>query len=174
MPIAMLVRGVFAHFARKPITSRWHHNHMKLSLRVTLWVYIAFNVVQTAVLSLAPEMVDSAYRGGEMTPTRHFMWFAIAGYHVLIIAVTVVAMGLGRAADRRKIIVINALMYIFWDAMAQIVHWGHAIGMTVSDLSVNSGVSLAVGLMLLVVAWLDRDTDASPRNGRRDGVDRSR
>ncbi|MEV1047616.1 hypothetical protein [Streptomyces sp. NPDC049916] len=146
---------------------------MKLSLRIALWVYIAFNVLLTAVLSLAPHVMDGAYRGGEMTPTRHFQWYAIAGYHVLMIAVTLVAMGLGRAADRRKIIVINALMYIVWDAAAQLAYWGHAIGMTASDLWINSGVSLAVGLMLLVVAWLDRDTDASPGNGRRDEADRS-
>ncbi|MEV5809794.1 hypothetical protein [Streptomyces parvulus] len=130
---------------------------MRLPLRVVLWIYIVFNVLQTAVLSFDPEIVDRAYRGGELTPTRHFQWWAIAGYHVLIIAITYVAMGLERAADRRKIIVINALMYIVWDAAAQVVHWGDAIGMATADLVTNAGVSFVVGIMLLVVAKLDRD-----------------
>ncbi|MET8558857.1 hypothetical protein ABZV64_28435 [Streptomyces sp. NPDC004959] len=132
---------------------------MRLPLRVVLWIYIAFNVLQAIVLSFTPEVVDRAYRGGEMTPTRHFQWYAIAGYHVLIIAVTCVAMSLKRAADRRKIIVINALMYILWDSAAQVIHWGDAIGMSTSDLLINAGVSFTVGIILLVVARLDRDAE---------------
>ena len=130
---------------------------MKLWTRIVLWVYIAFNLLQAVVLTFAPEITDRAYLGGEMTPTRHFQWYAVAGYHVLIIAVTIVAMSLRRAADRRKLIVVNALMYLFWDAASQLAHWGREIGMATTDLLINSGVSIATGLILLTVAWFDRD-----------------
>ncbi|MBZ6111087.1 MULTISPECIES: hypothetical protein [Streptomyces] len=135
---------------------------MRLPLRVVLWTSIAFNLAQTAVLAFAPEVIDRAYLGGEMTPTRRFQWYAVAGYHVLIIAVTVIAMGLERAADRRRLVVVNALMYILWDAASQLAYWGGVIGMATSDLLVNSGVSIAGGAALLVVAWRDRDAGAAP------------
>ncbi|MEU6259747.1 hypothetical protein [Streptomyces sp. NPDC047043] len=145
---------------------------MRPPLRVVLWIYIVFNLIQTIVLTFAPEVIDRAYLGGEMTPTRQFQWYAVAGYHMLIVAVTVVAMGLGRASDRRRLIVVNALMYILWDAIAQLVYWGRAIGMATSDLLVNSGVSLTVGLVLLMVAWRDHDTE--PVTGSRAyGTDRT-
>ncbi|MDT7789083.1 MAG: hypothetical protein QOF58_7502 [Pseudonocardiales bacterium] len=130
---------------------------MKLWMKIVLWVYIAFNLLQAVVLTFSPELTDRAYLGGEMTPTRAFQWYSVAGYHVIIIAVTVVAMGLRRAADRRKLIVINALMYLFWDAGSQLAYWGREIGMATSDLLINSGVSIATGLILLAVAWFDRD-----------------
>jgi hypothetical protein len=126
-------------------------------MKIVLWVYIAFNALQAVVLTFTPELTDRAYLGGEMTPTRHFQWYAVAGYHVLIIAVTIIAMGLRRATDRRKIIVANALMYLFWDAGSQLAHWGREIGMATSDLLINSGVSIATGLILLAVAWFDRE-----------------
>ncbi|MFJ8962207.1 hypothetical protein ACIRG5_22735 [Lentzea sp. NPDC102401] len=126
-------------------------------MKIVLWVYIAFNLLQAVVLTLKPELTDRAYLGGEMTPTRHFQWYAVAGYHVLIIAVTLIAMGLRRAADRRKIIVVNALMYLIWDAGSQLAYWGREIGMATSDLLINSGVSIATGLILLAVAWFDRE-----------------
>ena len=126
-------------------------------MKIVLWVYIAFNLLQAVVLTLNPELTDRAYLGGEMTPTRHFQWYAVAGYHVLIIAVTIIAMGLSRAADRRKIIVVNALMYLIWDAGSQLAYWGREIGMATSDLLINSGVSIATGLILLAVAWFDRE-----------------
>ncbi|WEH13032.1 hypothetical protein [Streptomyces sp. VNUA24] len=137
---------------------------MRLPLRVILWIYIVFNLVQTLVLIFTPGVIDRAYLGGEMTPTRHFQWYAVAGYHMLIIAVTIVAMSLGRASDRRKLIVVNALMYIIWDAGSQLAYWGRAIGMATSDLLVNSGVSLTVGLVLLLVAWRDHDTKPVTRS----------
>ncbi|WP_439657997.1 hypothetical protein ACSHWB_37210 [Lentzea sp. HUAS TT2] len=126
-------------------------------MKTVLWVYIAFNLLQAVVLTFSPELTDRAYLGGEMTPTRHFQWYAVAGYHVLIIAVTIIAMGLQRAADRRKIIIVNALMYLFWDAGSQLTYWGREIGMATPDLLINSGVSIATGLILLAIAWLDRD-----------------
>ncbi|SDG67051.1 hypothetical protein SAMN05216553_110161 [Lentzea fradiae] len=126
-------------------------------MKAVLWAYIAFNALQAAVLTFAPEITDRAYLGGEMTPTRHFQWFAVAGYHVLLIAVTIIAMGLPRAHDRRKLIITNALMYLLWDAGSQLVHWGREIGMATTDLLVNTGVSTATGLLLLLIAWRDRD-----------------
>lgn len=126
-------------------------------MKTALWVYIAFNLLQAVVLTIAPELTDRAYLGGEMTPTRAFQWYAVAGYHVLIIAVTIIAMGLHRAADRRKIIIVNALMYLLWDAGSQLAYWGSEIGMATSDLLINAGVSTATGLTLLAVAWFDRD-----------------
>lgn len=126
-------------------------------MKIVLWVYIAFNLLQAVVLTFNPELTDRAYLGGEMTPTRHFQWYSVAGYHVLIIAITIIAMGLSRAADRRKLIVLNALMYLFWDAGSQLAYWGREIGMATSDLLINTGVSIATGLILLAVAWLDRE-----------------
>jgi hypothetical protein len=126
-------------------------------MKTVLWVYIAFNLLQAVVLTIDPELTDRAYLGGEMTPTRAFQWYAVAGYHVLIIAVTIIAMGLRHAKDRRKLIIVNALMYLFWDAGSQLAYWGREIGMATSDLLINSGVSIATGLVLLTVAWFDRD-----------------
>lgn len=126
-------------------------------MKTVLWVYIAFNLLQAVVLTIDPELTDRAYLGGEMTPTRAFQWYAVAGYHVLIIAVTIIAMGLRRAADRRKIIIVNALMYLLWDAGSQLAYWGSEIGMATPDLLINSGVSITTGLTLLAVAWFDRD-----------------
>ncbi|WP_394619292.1 hypothetical protein JNUCC0626_09405 [Lentzea sp. JNUCC 0626] len=131
-------------------------------MKIVLWVYIAFNLLQAVVLSVNPELTDRAYLGGEMTPTRAFQWYAVAGYHVLIIAVTIIAMGLHRAQDRRKIILVNALLYLFWDAGSQLVYWGREIGMATSDLLINSGVSIATGLILLAIAFLDRDPATKP------------
>jgi hypothetical protein len=130
---------------------------MRLPLRVVLWLYVAFNLLQALILTFDPELTDRAYLGGEMTPTRHFQWYAVAGYHVVIIAVTIVAMTLSRAADRRKFIIINALMYLLWDATSQLVYWGHKIGMATSDLVINSGVSIITALVLFAVAYFDRD-----------------
>ncbi|MGI5499578.1 hypothetical protein [Lentzea sp. CA-135723] len=126
-------------------------------MRIVLWVYIAFNLLQAVVLTFDPALTDRAYLGGEMTPTRAFQWYAVAGYHVLIIAVTIIAMGLRQARDRRKIILVNALLYLFWDAGSQLAYWGREIGMATSDLLLNAGVSIATGLVLLAIAFLDRD-----------------
>jgi hypothetical protein len=130
---------------------------MRLPLRVVLWIYVAFNLLQAVVLTFDPELTDRAYLGGEMTPTRHFQWYSVAGYHVLIIAVTIIAMTLPRAVDRRKLVILNALMYLLWDATSQLVYWGHAIGMATSDLVTNAGVSIITALILFAVAYFDRD-----------------
>jgi hypothetical protein len=137
---------------------------MRFSLRVVLWLYVAFNLLQAVVLTFDPELTDRAYLGGEMTPTRHFQWYAVAGYHVLIIAVTIIAMTLPRAVDRRKIVIVNALMYLLWDATSQLAYWGREIGMATSDLLTNAGVSLVTALILFAVAYFDRDpVTSAPR-----------
>ncbi|MEV6283761.1 hypothetical protein [Kribbella sp. NPDC051770] len=135
---------------------------MRLPLRVVLWLYIAFNLLQAVVLTFDPALTDRAYRGGEMTPTRHFQWYAVAGYHVLIIAVTIITMTLQRATDRRKFIIVNALMYLLWDATSQLVYWGPEIGMATTDLITNAGVSIVTAAVLFAVAYFDRDPVSTP------------
>lgn len=130
---------------------------MRFPLRVVLWLYVAFNLLQAVILTFDPELTDRAYLGGELTPTRHFQWYAVAGYHVLIIAVTIIAMTLPRAVDRRKLVIVNALMYLLWDATSQLAYWGHEIGMATSDLLTNAGVSIVAALILFAVAYFDRD-----------------
>jgi hypothetical protein len=127
------------------------------SSRIILWVYIAFNLVIAATLVLRPEIVDGPYLGGPLTATRRFQWFSIAGLHVFMVVVTRVSMGLPRAADRRKLIVLNAAFYLLWDAGTQWLYWGAEIGMAAADLYINAGVSTIVGLVLLGVAWRDRE-----------------
>lgn len=130
---------------------------MSRSARIVLRVYIAFSLLLAAVLVVQPELVDGPYLGGAMTPTRRFQWWSVAGLHVFMAVVTHVAMGLPRAADRRKLVVLNGAFYMLWDAGAQWLYWGAAIGMSAADLHTNAGVSTVVGLALLGVAWRDRD-----------------
>src|SRR5690242_14597000 len=130
---------------------------MKLSLRVILWIYVVFNLLQAVILTVDPALTDRAYLGGVMTPTRAFQWYAVAGYHVVIIAVTIIATTLSRAADRRKIVLVNAFMYLVWDATSQLVYWGPKIGMATADLITNAGVCIGTALVLFAVAYFDRD-----------------
>jgi hypothetical protein len=128
---------------------------MQRSSKIILWVYIAFNLLIAATLVVRPELIDEQYLGGAMTPTRQWQWFSIASFHVFMAAVTVVSISLPRAADRRTMIVLNAAFYL-WDASTQWIYWGAAIGVAARDLHLNAGVSAAVGLVLLGVAWGDR------------------
>ena len=130
---------------------------MSRGARLILWLYIAFNLLTAVTLVAAPEVVDGPYLGGELTPTRRFQWYSVAGLHVLMIAVIGVAMGLPRAADRRKLVGLNAAFYLLWDAGSQWAYWGAAIGMAPADLHTNAGVSTIIGLALVGVAWRDRD-----------------
>lgn len=134
---------------------------MTRGAQLVLWVYIAFNLLTAATLVASPEVVDGPYLGGAMTPTRRFAWYSVAGLHVLMAAVTLVAMGLPRAADRRKLIGLNAAFYLLWDAGSQWLYWGAAIGMAAADLHTNAGVSTAVGLALVGVVWRDRKDHTS-------------
>lgn len=129
---------------------------MSARARVVLWIYIAFNLLIAITLVASPEVIDGPYLGGELTPTRRFQWFSVASFHVFMAAVTAVSISLPRAADRRKVHVLNAAFYL-WDAATQWLYWGTAIGMAAADLHTNAGVSAVVGLVLLGVAWRDRD-----------------
>jgi len=129
---------------------------MSRRARIILWVYIAFNLLIALTLVVQPEVVDGPYLGGALTPTRRFQWFSVASFHVFMAAVTVVSMGLPRAVDRRKLHVLNAGFYL-WDAATQWAYWGAAIGMAAVDLHTNAGVSAVVGVIMLGVAWRDRD-----------------
>jgi hypothetical protein len=129
---------------------------MPRASRIILWVYIAFNLLIAVTLVTRPEVVDGPYLGGALTPTRRFQWFSVASFHVFMAAVTWVSITLPRAADRRKLHGLNAGFYL-WDAATQWLYWGAAIGMAAADLHTNAGVSAVVGLVLLGVAWRDRD-----------------
>lgn len=133
---------------------------MSRSSRIILWVYIAFNLLIAVTLVVQPEVIDGPYLGGPLTATRRFQWFSVASFHVFMAAVTFVSMRLSRAADRRGLHVLNAGFYL-WDATTQWLYWGSAIGMAAADLHTNAGVSAAVGLVLLGVAWRDRDAHTS-------------
>lgn len=128
---------------------------MARGARIILWLYIAYNLVITVTLVVQPEIVDAPYLGGELTPTRRFQWFSVASMHVVIAAATWVSISLPRAADRRKLHLINA-GFCLWDAATQWLYWGAAIGMSARDLHVNAGVAAGIGVVLLGVAWRDR------------------
>jgi hypothetical protein len=128
---------------------------MARGARIILWLYIAYNLVLTVTLVVRPEIVDGPYLGGELTPTRRFQWFSVASLHMVVAAATWVSMSLPRAADRRKLHLINA-GFCLWDAATQWLYWGAAIGMSATDLHVNAGVAAGVGVLLLWVAWRDR------------------
>lgn len=128
---------------------------MARGARIILWLYIAYNLVITVTLVVRPEIVDAPYLGGELTPTRRFQWFSVASMHVVIAAATWVSISLPRAADRRKLHLINA-GFCLWDAATQWLYWGAAIGMAARDLHVNAGVAAGIGVVLLGVAWRDR------------------
>lgn len=74
-------------------------------------------------------------------------------------------MTLPRAVDRRKLVIVNALMYLLWDATSQLAYWGHEIGMATADLVTNAGVSVVTALILfaVAVAVFDRDPATSAR-----------
>lgn len=129
---------------------------MSRSLRAIVWLYVAFNLAIAIVLVVWPGFIDEPYLGGELTPTRRFQWWSVASFHVFMAAVAVVSMWLPRAVDRRRLHVVNAAFYL-WDAITQWAYWGAAIGMAARDLHVNAGVSAVVGVMMLGVAWRDRD-----------------
>lgn len=129
---------------------------MARGLTLILWLYIAYNVLLAVVLAAWPEVVDGPYLGGELTPTRRFQWFSVASMHVVVAAATWVSISLPRASDRRKLHLVNA-GFCLWDATTQWLYWGAEIGMAAKDLHVNAGVAAGVGVVLLFVAWRDRD-----------------
>jgi hypothetical protein len=128
--------------------------------RLVLWSYLLFNLAIAATLFVDLRELDATYQGGAMTPTREFLWFSVASFHVLVAAVTLATLRLRRAAERRWFILANAGFY-GWDALTQWLHWGAHVGLARGDLHVNAGVSAACGVLLVIAAYRDHST-ASP------------
>ena len=119
-------------------------------------VYALFNLLIAGTLMLDPGPLDAQYRGGAMTPTREFQWFSIASFHVFMAAVVLLTLRIGRAAERRAILLANAGFY-GWDAATQWLYWGDRVGLAPADLHVNAGVSAGCAALLLLAAGRDRE-----------------
>jgi hypothetical protein len=117
-------------------------------------VYALFNLLIAYTLTSDPGPLDAQYRGGAMTPTREFLWFSIASFHVFVAAVSLVTLRMTRAADRRAILLANAGFY-GWDAATQWLYWGGRVGLAPADLHVNAGVSAVWAALLLLAARRD-------------------
>lgn len=130
--------------------------------KVVLWLYIVFNLVIALTLVFNPAQVDATYQGGAMTPTRRFMWFSIASFHLFVIGVTLVSLRMRRAAERRWLHLLNAGFYL-WDAATQWSYWGAHVGLRPADLHTNAGVSAVCGLLVLAGWWADRDAPDTPK-----------
>lgn len=126
---------------------------------IIVGLYILFNLAIAATLIFDPLQLDRTYRGGVMTPTREFLWFSVASFHLLVVAVAIVALRMRRAAERRWIVLANAGFYL-WDALTQWLYWGAHVGLAPVDLHVNAGVSAGCGALLIFAAWRDRDPAA--------------
>lgn len=124
--------------------------------RIILWAYIVFNLAIALVLVVQPGQVDAAYQGGAMTPTRRFLWFSIASFHLFVVGVTLVSLRMRRAAERRWIHLLNAGFYL-WDAATQWFYWGAYVGVSAGDLRMNAGVSAVCGLLVVAGWWSDKD-----------------
>jgi len=118
--------------------------------------YVLFNLMIAGTLIADPAQLDATYRGGPMTPTREFLWFSIASFHLFMAAVTVASLRMRRAAERRWILLANAGFYL-WDALTQWLYWGAHVGLARADLHTNAGVSAGCAVLVLFAAWRDRD-----------------
>jgi hypothetical protein len=121
-----------------------------------LLAYILFNLAIALTLIFDPAPLDTTYRGGPMTPTREFLWFSVASFHLLVVAIAALSLRLARAAERRWIVLANAGFYL-WDALTQWLYWGGHVGLARVDLHINAGVSAGWAALLVLAAWLDRD-----------------
>ena len=119
-------------------------------------VYALFNLLIARTLMFDPGPLDAQYHGGVMTPTREFQWFSIASFHVFMAAVVLLTLRIGRAADRRAILLANAGFY-GWDAATQWLYWGDRVELASADLHVNAGVSAGCAALLLLAAGRDRE-----------------
>lgn len=133
--------------------------------RVVVWSYLLFNLAIAATIFVDPGGLDATYQGGAMTPTREFLWFSVASFHVLVAAVTLASLRMRRAAERRWILLANAGFYL-WDALTQWSYWGAHVGLARGDLHVNAGVSAACGVLLVIAARRDVDRDPAPAGSR--------
>lgn len=118
--------------------------------------YVLFNLGIAGTLIADAAQLDATYRGGPMTPTREFLWFSIASFHLFVAAVTVASLRMRRAAERRWIVLANA-GFSLWDALTQWLYWGGHVGLASTDLHTNAGVSAGWAALLIFAAWSDRD-----------------
>lgn len=125
--------------------------------KILVILYILFNLVIALTLIVDPTPLDATYRGGPMTPTREFLWFSIASFHLFVAAVAAASLRLARAAERRWLVLANAGLYL-WDALTQWLYWGAHVGLARADLHVNAGVSAGCAGLLVFAAWRDRDS----------------
>jgi hypothetical protein len=128
---------------------------MPRASKIILIVYVLFNLLIAGTLIVDPSQLDATYRGGPMTPTREFLWFSIASFHLFVSATAVIATRMHRAAERRWLVLANAGFYL-WDALTQWAWWGARVGLAPADLHVNAGVSAACAALLVYAAWRDR------------------
>lgn len=129
---------------------------MPRASKVIVVLYVLFNLAIAGTLILGPGPLDATYRGGPMTPTREFLWFSVASFHLFMVAVAILALFMARAAERRRIVLANAGFYL-WDALTQWLYWGGYLGLARADLHGNAGVSAGCSALLVLAAWLDRD-----------------
>ena len=118
--------------------------------------YVLFNLMIAGTLIADPAQLDATYRGGPMTPTREFLWFSIASFHLFVAAVTLASLRMRRAAERRWILLANAGFYL-WDALTQWLYWGAHVGLARADLHTNAGVSAGCAVLVIFAACRDRD-----------------
>jgi hypothetical protein len=124
--------------------------------KIIVGSYILFNLAIALTLIVDPGQLDATYGGGTMTPTREFLWFSIASFHLFVAAVAIASLRMARVAERRWIVLANAGFYL-WDALTQWVYWGDHVGLARADLHLNAGVSAGCAALLIVAARLDRD-----------------
>jgi len=119
-------------------------------------LYVLFNLLIAGTLLADSALLDATYRGGAATPTREFLWFSIASFHLFVSAVTIASMRMRRATERRWIVLANAGFYM-WDALTQWLYWGGYVGLARADLHTNAGVSAGCAALLVLAAWCDHD-----------------
>lgn len=133
-----------------------NHDVMPRATRIILWLYLAFNLLIALSLLVDPSGVDAAYRGGVMTGTRRFQWWSIGSFHLLVVAVTFVALRMRHAAERRWLHLANAGFYL-WDALTEWAYFGTSLGMEPQVLHRNAGVSALCGVLMLFAFVQDRE-----------------
>jgi len=132
---------------------------MPRTSKIIVALYLLFNSLIAVTLLVDPTGLDTTYRGGPMTPTREFLWFSVAGFHLLVVAIAAATLRMTRAAERRWLVLANAGFYL-WDALTQWLYWGEHVGLARADLHVNAGVSAGCAALLVLAARLDRDATA--------------
>jgi hypothetical protein len=136
-------------------------NPMPRATRIILWLYLAFNLLIALSLLINPAAVDAAYRGGAMTPTRQFLWWSIGSFHLLVVGMTLVALRMRHAAERRWLHLVNGAFYL-WDALTEWAYFGAHLGVAPLDLHRNAGISALCGLLMVFAFVQDREPAPAP------------